>query len=545
VSEAEESQKNIIRNDIMKEFEVVIAIPEKKEELVIGLPREKIQQLIEIIDSLKWDKKTLIRYINYAIRLRKLEKEYGKSYHSLLREYEKLTKEEVKTRYMIQQLQEKRKRIEEDLSIYMSQYNLTLESVKKISSLLEALREHGLRLEELEKIVRVLQEFRQNNYDVDKIISIISKYEDLSKKMDELNREVSKAEEELRRLQLEKNSLQEIVQKTYGHIKNLEELEEAVKRLSEERSNLFQEISKYREDVDSLRREIEELTKMKFDISEVNKFLEKKRSELSSIEAEIGELKKTLSKLLQVSESIEEIIAKHEELSQNLRKLQNQIEEKEKYLELLENEMAAAYSILRLLQDPEGGTVEDLETLAQYIQKLIKIKRGEAIAQKSLEPYFLEKTRRLIVDLIMPYVKKDFVPKWVFERIERELKNLNEKRVMLEEEVASLRRVLEEKSRGTGPTPAPSLEVKPSETRVELQAIASDGSLRELETIGKGRKARITCIHCKQSTVVALPSEEELEKLSSGNFKLRFKCSGCSKTYDVSPDSILKRIRGE
>jgi len=524
-----------------EEFEVVIAIPEARKPGLV-LPEDKMKELIELLDSLGWDKRTLQRYVNHALRLRKLEKEYHKTYTTLVRDYEKLSREEVKTRYAIQQLIEKRKKIEEDLKLYMEQYNITLETTKKIISILEELKKNGLDLEDLNRATKFLKNLKDQKYDADKIILYVSKCEDLSLELDKINRELLEARESLHKIIQERENLDNLLKEEYGLIDGLKNLKNDIERLSTERDSILSELSRYREEVEKLRKEIEELINIKFDINEVNRLLQEKRGELEDLKKKVEALKHELSELIGVEASTKEILSRHRELLGKVEMLEKDIMNKESLIDLLDGEMAAAYSILKLLQDPEGGAIEDLELLSQHIQKLIKVKKGEAIAQKPLEPYFLERVRKTLIDLIMPYLKKDFVPRWVFERVEKELKLLSEKKIALEEEIASLRRSIDEKSRMETSKP---VEDKKIEAQSILTAVSSEGATVELKTIAEGKKARMTCIYCREQTIVNLPFESELEELSSKNWKLRFKCGKCNKTYDIPADIILKKIRGE
>ncbi|MDW7985879.1 MAG: hypothetical protein RMI88_01500 [Nitrososphaerota archaeon] len=525
--------------EVEGDFEVVISIPEKK--VGVDIPEDKIKALVELLDNLKWSKKTLLRYISTALRLRKLEKEYGKSFTALIKEYEKLSKEEVKIRYSIQQLLEKRNKIEEDLRLYMDQYNLTLEMVKRVASIIEELRKNGLNIEDLSKAVRVVNEFRKQGYDVEKIVSLISEFEELSKESERLKKEVEESRESLKKYLEERELLDKKLKEDYRLVKGLEDLKNEIDRLNMEKDKILLEISNYRRELEERKKELEELIGAKFEIAELKRILNEKKIELDSINKNIEVLRTELSELMGVENSTREIISKQKELSKKLEILEKEIKEKEEYGELLDGEIAAAYSILKLLQDPEGGTIEDLEALSHHINRLIKIKRGETIAQKPLEPYFLEKTRKALTDLIMPYIKKDFVPRWVFERVEKELKALSEKRVLLEEEIASLRRSIETRSKVEVPKPIERKE----ETSSILTAISEDGVVSELKTVSEGKKAKITCIYCKEHTLINLPTDDELEELASNKFKLRFKCGKCSKTYDLSPEIILRKVRGE
>ncbi|MEM2215675.1 MAG: hypothetical protein QXF28_03585 [Nitrososphaerota archaeon] len=528
-------------NTSRDEFEVIIAVPESRK-LELGLPADKVKELIELLDSLKWDRKTLQRYVNHALRLRKLEKEYHKTYSMLVKDYEKITKEEVKTRYAIEQLLEKRKKLEEDLKLYMEQYNMTLETVRKTVYILEELKKNGLGIEDLQRATKLLSYLKDQGYDVSRIVSQVSQYENFSQELEKLKRELIEAKESLEKISQERETLDMLLREEYGLVDGLRNLKNDIEKLSIERDIVQSELSKYSEEVDSLKKEIEELTNMKFDLREINLLLQEKKRESEELGKKVEELKNELAELIGVEASIKEILTKQKELLEKVEVLEKEIKNKESIIDLLDGEMVAAYSVLKLLQDPEGGTVEDLEQLSQYIQKLVKVKKGEALAQKPLEPYLLDRVRKTLIDLVMPYLKKDFVPRWVFERVEKELKLLSEKRIALEEEIASLRRSIEERSRVEAVKPEHEKKV---EIQSDLVAVSQDGVTSGLKSISEGRKARITCIYCREASIIALPSEAELEELSSQNMKLRFRCGKCGKTYDLQPDIILRKVRGE
>lgn len=521
-------------------FEIVIAVPESG--VGIDIPRDKMKALIDLLDSLKWNKKMLLRYISIALRLRRLEKEYGKSFTILVKEYEKLSREEVKTRYSIQQLLEKRKKIEEDLRLYMDQYNITLDIVRKVAKIIEGLKELGLDIEDLNKALKIMKELKNHGYDIERILSSISDHESLSTENDRLRRQIQESREALEKIISEKEDLEKKLRESYGLVRGLEDLKNEVERLTAERERIFQQLSQYENKLEMVKKELEIFTGGKLEMEELDRALSEKKIELEDISRRVEELRTELSELIGVEKSTREIISKQKELSKRLELLEKEVQEKEKYGELLDGEIAAAYSILKLLQDPEGGGLEDLESLSQHIQRMIKIKRGETIAQKPLEPYFLEKTRKTLVDLIMPYVKKDFVPRWVFERVERELKALSEKRVLLEEEIASLKRSIEAKSKIEA---SRSVERKEEEAQKILTAISEEGIINDLKTLMEGKKARITCIYCGEYTLTNLPKDEELKELASKNWRLRFRCGRCGKTYDLPPEAILKKVRGE
>lgn len=534
-----DSGRAIGDKDVGEEFEIIIAIPEAEPKPHI--PANKLKDLIDLLDSLKWNRRTLLRYISSALRLRRLEKEYGRSFTTLVKDYERLSKEEVKLKYSIQQLHERRRKIEEDLKLYMEQHSLTLEAVKRTAAIADELRRSGLELGDLEKALKVIVELKGLGFDANRVTTLLSKYDSLSSQVKRLEDTIEEKKAELRRIESERERLSLKLKEEYGYVMELEKLSGELERLRVEKEALLGDLTSSREELERVRKDIESLLKAKFEISDLDTIIGDKRNMAAEMERKIEELKTELSELLEVDRSVREIISKRKELTERLEALEKEIREREEYLGLLEGELAAAYSVLRLLQDPEGGTLEDLESLHQHIGRLIKIRKGEAIAQRPLEPYFLEKARKALIDLVMPHIKKDFVPRWAFERVEKELKTLSEKRVMLEEEIASLRRMLEAREKPEEPR---AVERKEEVPLPALIAVSPDGVVESLKTLIGKRKARITCIYCGEHVVTDLPSDEELESLVSRRWRLRFRCERCGKVYDIQPEAILRKVRG-
>lgn len=525
------------------EFEIVVEVPERKEVgAPPGIPSEKLEALVELLEALKWDKKRLKRYVNQALRLRKLEREYGKSYVALVREYEKLTREEVKLQYSISQLLEKRKRVEEDLQLYMEQHRLTLELVRRMASILDALRKRGLEVEDLEKAVKVLEGFKELGHVPEKIISFLEKHGKVTEELARLEEEEDKKRKMIDELSQKFEELDRELKESYGLVEGLKVLKDEVRRLEEDKKRLEEELELLRGEAEKLREEVERLVGVKADVEEVNREITKRSEEAEKLREEVEKLKDEISELLEVRGSAEDAKTRLQELLSQIERLEERIEEKKSYAELLDGELAAAHTILRLFADPQGAGAEDLEILSQHIQRLAKVKRGEALAQRPLEPYFLEKMRKTIIDLIMPYLKKDFVPRWVFERLERELRTLNEKRVALEEEIASLRRSLEARHK-VEVTRLPE-EKRKEEGEEALTSLTPEGEEERLKTLDEGKRAKIICIHCREATLTRLPTQEELEELSSKNWRLRFTCPKCGKSYEIDPDTILRKLRG-
>ena len=68
-----------------EEFEVIVVETPKIE---LDIPREKLLSFIKLVENLGWEKSKVKRYVSMALRLRELEKRYGKTYISLVRSYE-------------------------------------------------------------------------------------------------------------------------------------------------------------------------------------------------------------------------------------------------------------------------------------------------------------------------------------------------------------------------------------------------------------------------------------------------------------------------
>jgi len=533
-----------ILSEEAEDFEVIVATPEEKE-VRTELPREKVEALLELLDSLGWDKRKLKRYINAALRLRRLERERGKSYLSLIREYEKLSKEEVKLQYSISQLKEKREKIEEDLKLYMEQHELTLELVGKIAALISAMRERGLKLDDLEKGVNVLENFNAMGYDARRVAEELSKYRNLLEELETVRGEVERMRAELGKLEEEKRALEEEIKETHGIMGGLEGLKGELERLGEERARVLEELERMKAEAERLRAEIAKLTGIRGSIEEVEVRLGEMRGKLERLIGEEAQLKREIGELMGVRGEAEEIRRKMEEARTELERLEKAVEEKKAYVDLLEGEMEAAYAMLRLFTDPQGADSEDLESLAQQLQTLAKVKRGEISVLRPLEPHLLEKARESIISLLMPYIRKELVPRKAFEKIENELKRLNEKRLALEEEVASLRRALELKRR-IEVVSRPALKEQGEEIEASIEgvvAVAPDGEVESLKTLSQGRRVRVTCPYCRNSSVRRIPVEDELEELASKRWRLRFSCESCGRFFEVDADAVLRRLK--
>ena len=511
-----------------EDFEITVVESPKIEP---DLPREKLLSLVKLLEDLGWEKSKFKRYVSTALRLRNLEKRYGKTYISLVKSYEKLSSEEVKLRYAIDQLLEKRRRVEEDLKLYLEQRKLTLELIQRLEKLIAALRERGLDLEDLEKALNVLESMKGAGYDLNELLGKLGRLKSLEGSIKELEERIRVKAEELERLEDEKRKLLKEIGEAHGIYGDLEDLRRSKERAGREVEEVEKKLEESRLRLEKVRAELEELLGRRVEISQLKEEVESLRRELEELRSERDRVAAELSELLNARNEIEDIRRRFGEYREKLSEIEREIANRQSYLEILEGEIAAAYAILKIFTDPQGVEAEDLEPLVEHLQRILKSKRGELPALKPLEPHLLNRVRDSLVSLIAPYVKSEFVPRKVFEKLEKELRKLNERRQALEEELASLKKLLESKRVE---------EIKPSEPK--LEAFTPEGKPVELKTLGRGRRFRIVCPACGSSAIIGIPIKEELEELSTKNYTLKFTCGNCGRSFDLPIDVLLKKL---
>jgi len=509
-------------------FEVVVAETPRIE---IAIPREKLLSFIKLAEELGWSKARIKRYITTALRLRELERRYGKSYAALVKSYEKLVADEVKLKYSIEQLMEKRRQMEEDLKLYMEQYKLTLEAVQSVGRLVGDLRARGLDLGDLEKALRALNFMKEAGYDVEEILNRLKNIESYESSIKELESAIEEMGRNLENLESEKKRLLKEIEEIHGIAGDLEDLKRAREALEESIKQAEAELYDVSRRLESTRSELDALLGYKASIEELRRMIKEFESEVERLRAERDSLRSEVAQLIGARANIEEIRRRMEEEQGRLAALEKEIENRQSYLEILEGELAAAYSILKLFAEPGAIDAEDLEPLVTHLQRILKIKRGELPALKPLEPHLLNKIREELVSLIIPYVRGEFAPKKAFDQLEKEVRRLREEKEALEEELSSLRKLVEAKPQA----------VQAEQPRPSLEAIAPSGEAVKLRTLDQGRRFRIKCPSCGEISVVVSPTAEELEKLESSGCRLKFTC-GCGKSVMIPPDVLLRKL---
>ncbi|MCS6784605.1 MAG: hypothetical protein RMI43_00400 [Candidatus Caldarchaeum sp.] len=453
-------------------------------------------ELLEAIKKAGIAPLQLKRYLKAAIRLRELEKQHGKSYQVLLKEYEKKYKESVKLEYSIGELLEKRRRIEEDLLVYLEQQKLTLETVNKVAAVIQSLKKYSIDVDDLENLARVAAKISETGADFKQIFEVVSKLDEVEKRLSEAESRYKAVSEDLRKLEEElevrKKKLNEIVSWT----PEIEQLVSVKERLMAEIGDLESKAEELKMKVEELSKEYEALLGFKADSRKILAVIDEKKNELNRLEEEIAHKKETL--------------------------------------ELLEEEVTSARSLLMLLQNPELVRKEDLEALSRQFANLANIKGGGMSALSALEPSLMENVRKRVVELVMPVIRTELVPKWVFEKLEKEFKDLVVKKTHLEEELEKLRADLGQMKSSKPSTPEQPAVQQPKNFRLLKKAVTL--------TSDSGTRIRLKCIYCQNSTLMILPVKEDLQTTSSSKDLLVTTCSSCGKDISVEPGFLLERF---
>ncbi len=459
-----------------------------------GVSLQKLEDFLDVVENVAKEPSKIRYYVAAMTRLRKLEKETGKSIGALLKEYEKKARELVTIEYAIDDLKKKRARLEEDLEIYMQQKKLTLEMVNKVNSLISVLEQFKLGLDDIERLVVVLNSIKNMQGDPNEVIEQAIRADDLSKRIAELERK-------------------------------LKEVEKLVNEADAKRNSLLGECA--------------ELLNVESDVAMIRSALEELRVQRDNLRQEVDELKRLhealyaeYSSLLEVKGTIKELLSAIEKKREELKRLDEEISKKQTNIKELEDELNATRSLLTLLSDPKNTQPEDIEAIIQQLNNILKIKRGELSMLKPLEGHLLEKARKRLVELVIPALSGEFVPKWVFERLEKQFESLVEKRAKLEEELQSLKNIL--KSMQTEVSAGMPKGVE--QTTFLVKTVTGE----KVPKVPSDKKAKIICRYCRAGTSVWLPTTEELMELKSKGETIKMICPSCNRANIIDPDIILK-----
>ncbi|MDW8083653.1 MAG: hypothetical protein RMI49_00420 [Candidatus Caldarchaeum sp.] len=452
-------------------------------------------QPLEILKDIGLEPAQLKKYIKAAIRLRELEKQYGKSYQVLLREYEKKFKETVKLEYSIGELLEKRRKIEEDLLMYMKQHDLTLETINKVAAILNSLKKYSVDVEALESLAKVAAKISETGTDFKQVYQKFEKLDEAERRLVEVETRYNQVAENLRRAEEELEAHRKKIDELVSWTPEVESLVALRNKLMAEVNELEQKTTELRQKLEQLTKEYEALYGFKTDSQNLFRMIEEKKNEL--------------------------------------RKLDEEIAHKRETLELLEEEMTSARSLLMLLQNPELVRKDDLESLSRQFANLANIKAGEMPALKTLEPSLMENVRKRVVELVMPVIRTDLVPRWVFERLEKEFKEAVAKKTQLEEEIEKLK-----------------AEVGLKSSRASTGEQQVTQQVRQFKLLKKGSylnsdsgiKIKLRCIYCQNHTIMVLPIREDLEDAAAARDPLVTTCSSCGREISVEAGFLLERF---
>jgi chromosome segregation ATPase len=272
------------------------------------------------------------------------------------------------------------------------------------------------------------------------------------------------------------------------------------------------------------------------------------------LEGEIGEYRRKIDEqvklldelageyetLIGLKGSAHDIYRELQERKSMIQQLDEEIARKGETLKVLEEEVEAARSLLTLLQDPENIRNDDLEALSQQLLNIVKVRSGELPMLKPLEDSLLQNARKKVVELVWPAIKNEFVPKWVFDKLEKEMKEMINRKTQLEQEVEKLSREVEELRKRTlervetPQQPVQQQTPKSEEERPREFRLRSNG--RVLASIDK--KVNVKCSICSSYNLMYLPKAEELEAAKNEKDKLTLTCISCSKTISLDPSAL-------
>ncbi|MEM0440750.1 MAG: hypothetical protein QXF45_00230 [Candidatus Caldarchaeum sp.] len=454
-----------------------------------------VQGLSEALKKAGIEISQLKKYLKAAARLRELEKQYGKSYQVLLREYEKKFRESVKLEYNISELLEKRKRIEEDLKVYMEQQKLTLETINKVASVLQTLQKYSIDVGDIEKLAKVAEKIAATGMDFKQLFETFSKLEDAESRLAEADKRLAETVEKLRKAEEELQSRVRLIQEVAQWWPEIESIAEVRTKLAREKAELELKLEETKQKLESLTSQYEAILGFKVNSEQIVRMIEEKKNELNRLEEEVVRKKETL--------------------------------------QILDEELASARSLLVLLQNPELVKKDDLEALSRQFANLANIKSGVMPSLKALEPSLMENVRKRVVELVMPVIRTELVPRWVFEKLEKEFKDIVAKKVQLEEELEKIRNELgQNKSSKTSVFEQPPVQ-QPKQFRLLKKGV--------MLTSDSGVRIRLKCIYCQNSTLMMLPVKEDLAAAASKDL-LVTSCSYCGKEISVDPTTLIDRF---
>lgn len=481
----------------------------KSEELLkrlkkLGVSLEKLEDLIAVAEGMSSGKFTKRELVAASTKLLGLEKEHNAPYKKILSDFDKKAKERARLEKTIQDLKFKHQRLEEELSIYLKQHELTLERIGKISKVNSLLKEHGIDLNDAERLASLLSTLKELGFNATEVADFIAKTGSFKTAHAELEKKIADAEEGLEKLSSQRSELEDEISRLLVTKPQAQEIMAELERLRNQKKRLDEE-------VDRSDKHLRELS------SELETFLEAKP------QAE------------KVSEQINE-------RKQRLEELEAKLDDARIEFENLGEDLNMTKAFLSYLTDPNTATTEEINSIIQQLTNVVKARQGELPTLKPLEGQIGEKVRRRLVDLVIPVVRPDMVPKWAFEKLEKEYRELQDKRDQLLRDTESLRKTL--RTMESAPPPQPPrpterpVEAKPAPSE-EVKYLMAESTGVAVPSSPSVRRIRIQCPSCKNTTPVWLPERKELEELDDKGTRLKLDCPHCTRTIPIDPKIIL------
>lgn len=487
------------------------ALPEEKktEELLkrikkVGISPEKLEDFIAVAEGLSSGKFTKRELVAASTKLLGLEKEHGAPYKRILSDFDKKAKERARLEKTIQDLKFKQQRLEEELSIYLKQHELTLERIGKISKVNSLLREHGIDLNDAERLAALLSTLKELGFNATEVADFIAKTGSFKVAHAELEKKIAGAEEELEKLSSQRSDLEDEISRLLVTKPQAKEIMTELEKLKNQKKRLEEEVELGDKHLRSLSSELEEFLEAKPEADKISEQIKDRKQRLEELEAKLDDAR-----------------IEFENLGEDLN-------------------MTKAF--LAYLTDPNTATTEEINSIIQQLTNVSKARQGELPTLKPLEGQISEKVRRRLVDLVIPVVRPDMVPKWAFEKLEKEYRELQDKRDQLLMETESLRKTLRTmEAAPTQPQPKPverPVETKPAPSE-EVKYLMVESTGVAVPSSPSVRRIRIQCPSCKNTTPVWLPDRRELEELDGRGTRLKLDCPHCARTIPIDPKIIL------
>jgi len=427
--------------------------------------------------------------VQAAQHLLQLEKQVGKTYPTILQEYEQLSKEANGLKQEIQNLKYEYAKLLEEKKVKIQQ-------VEEYIKIREQLASYGFNIQDLEKTASILQNLKENNYDASKIIALLTKIDSLKGEEQQLN---SKLEEQRRRLQELEDRLSQInseLKKNENLLNELNELkqlkldiqklstlinkikriaashnidpERAVSKLFEDIENKYDEMLGFEKRISSLK---EEVRKLDSEIQEYQEKVDKVKTEYAQLTEALRTIQALRKQGVQPSDIVawEKILAKAkirpdeltryleefsniqsliEEKSRELKDIEIKIKEDEMKLSELERQKEAMESVIK---DTLGKLHEKLEDITRSYTQNIEKSSKEAI-DKIIQS--TETTRKKLLETGSELRKSIEDTSVRIQEVRKEVDSLVEKSIEVGEAIGrleALKPLLEFIETGQGP----------------------------------------------------------------------------------------------